>query len=195
MKYYLSFLLLFVFVTATSAQPGMIPPMHPGMMPNMHPVVNHGPYKDSVEFKKAFEELYPLIRPTPNVRESAEAMLSHMGPMLRTRGIDSAKAYDTAMKALDPNLDRTILFNAYRAEFSAEEMKSLVAFFKTPVGQHYLEVEGQIVMARTREIQEGVAQTVYRALEPMMRAAAPKPDHSAPSQHPHPPVPPPPSQK
>lgn len=162
--------------------------MRPELMSNSKAVAKHGPYKDSVEFNKAFAELYPLIRPTPNVRESAETMIARMAPMFRARGIDSAKAYDTAMKAIDPTMDRTILFNAFRAEFSAEEMRSLVAFFKTPVGQHYLEVEPPILMARTREIQEGIAQTIYRSLEPMMRTAAAKEPHGAP---PHPrPLPP-----
>src|SRR5665213_2221018 len=167
MKYLLSLLILFTASFAV-AKPGMMP------MRNFHaPAAPHGPYKDSVQFKAAFEELYPYIRPTPNVKERAKTMLGRMGPMLRARGIDSAIAYDTAMKAIDPTMDKQILFDAYRAEFSAEELKPLTTFFKTPAGKHYLEVEDRVSPARNGEIDRSIAQTIYHAIQPMMKPMQP----------------------
>ncbi len=163
MKYFFSLLFLSLSVSAF-AQPGYAP-TRLETKPNTI-------YKDSAEFNKVFAELYPLIKPTPNPRERAEAMLSHLGMQFRARGIDSAKAYDTAMKAIDPNMDREILYDAYRKEFTAQELKSLVNFFKMPVGTHYLEVEGSLFAARNSMIQEAVARKVFEAIMPMMTKAA-----------------------
>ena len=168
MKYPLSLLFVCFLTSLAIAQPGMMP------MPHGQKAPPHGPYKDSVQFKTEFDALYPLIRPTPDVRERAKIMLARMTPMLKSRGIDSATAYDTAMKALDPMADKRILFDAYRAEFSAEELKPLAAFFKTPAGKHYLEVETPLVAARDRDIEQYIAQTMYRAITPMMK---PMPTH------------------
>jgi hypothetical protein len=168
MKYPLSLLIACFLTSLAIAQPGMM-----RMEPMPKPVA-HGPYKDSVQFKAEFNALYPLIRPTPNIRERAKIMLARMTPMLKARGIDSVTAYDTAMKALDPVMDKQILFDAYRAEFSAEELKPLTAFFKTPAGKHYLEVETPLIAARDRDIEQYIAQTMYRAIMPMMK---PMPTH------------------
>ena len=192
MKYPLTVFFVCFLTSMAIAQPGMMP------MRNMPapPPVKHGPYKDSVEFKAEFDALYPYIRPTPNVRERAEKMIAQMGPMLRARGIDSVKAHDTAMKAIDPTMDKQILFEAYRAAFTAEELKPLAAFFKTPAGKHYLEVEGPIFAARNSEIDQSIARTVYHAVMPMMKpmpppqGGMPRPP-MAPMTQPVPPTPPP----
>jgi len=175
MKYFLPFLFV-CFLTSmalalsANAQPGMMP------MRNFHAPVTHGPYKDSVEFKTEFDVLYPLIRSTPNVRERAAMMFARMAPMLKARGIDSAKAYDTAMKAIDPMMDKTMLFEAYRAEFSADELKPLAAFFKTPAGKHYLEVEPQLAAARNGDLDRYIARTMYTSILPMMKPMPPRPE-------------------
>jgi Uncharacterized protein conserved in bacteria (DUF2059) len=178
-KYFLSFLLLFTaslaFTPSIHAQPGMMPMMHDAPAP-----VKHGPYKDSVQFKEDFKELYPFIRPTPNVKERAQTMIGKMAPMLKSRGIDSVKAYDTAMKALDLSIDEKLLFDAYRAEFSADELKPLATFFKTPVGKHYLEVEAHLVAARSTAIDQYIAGTIYHSVMPMMKPGG------GPGMQPHP---------
>gem|GEM_PF-3118210 len=171
MKYTFSLLFVCFLTSMALAQPGMMP------MRDAQPPVKHGPFKDSVEFKTEFNALYPLIRPTPNVRERAQVMLTRMSPMFKSRGMDSARAYDSAMKSLDLSMDEKILFDAYRAEFSAEELKSLAAFFKTPAGKHYLEVEPRLVNARTTEIDQYIARTVYHSLMPMMPPSQGMPHH------------------
>ena len=125
-------------------------------------------YKDSVQFKKEFKELYPLIKPTPNVRERTETAFERMSRSFKPRGIDSAKAYDSVMKHLDPTMDEKILFDAYRAEFSAEELKSLVAFFKTPAGKHYLEVQPRLLAAHG-QIDQYVMHTINQVIMPMSK--------------------------
>ncbi len=170
MKYFISILFLCFSTSLIHAQPGMRP------MEDLQAPPKHGPYKDSVQFKAEFNALYPLIRPTPNVRERAETMLGRMGPMFRARGIDSVKARDTAMNAIDPAMDKKLLFDAYRAEFSASELKPLAAFFKTPAGQHFLEVEGRLFLARNGEIDQYIARTIYRAIMPMMKPMPPRPE-------------------
>ncbi|SRR5581483_2032596 len=168
MKYFLSLLFAFTFAGLAQAQPGamrMAPPS------NAH----HEVYKDSAQFKAAFKELYPLIKPTPNVRERTQMMFERMSRMFKARDIDSAAAYDSVMKALDPNMDEKLLFDAYRAQFSAEELKALTAFFKTPAGKHYLEVGSRLQMASGSELDQYISRTIAMAIRPMMKL----PEHPA----------------
>ncbi len=152
--------------------PSMSPPVHlPGtnkmMPPPVEPVVLKSSYPDSVAFNAEFKELYPLVKATPTVKERAETMLAHMGTMYAKQGIDSAKAYDSVMKNLDFEKDKLLLFNAYRAQFSAEELKPIIAFYKTPTGKHYLEVESYLYSARVGQIDQYVRGNVYGVLKRM----------------------------
>ncbi len=151
----------------------------------------HATYKDSTQFNAEFNALYPLIRPTPSVRERTVKMFQQMSGIFEARGMDSAKAYAIAMKAIDPTMDKKILFNAYRAEFTAKELKPIIAFFKTPAGRHYLKVEDRLVKARNGAIEEYIARTIYGALLPMMKSARPPARMPPPVPH----VAPPPSNK
>jgi hypothetical protein len=177
------------------APPGQIPPMQQQMLKSSYP--------DSTAFNAAFKELFPLIRPTPTIKERAETMLGHMGHLFQARQIDSAKAYDSVMKVIDHSMDEKILFNAYRLQFTAEELKSMIAFFKTPAGKHYLEVESRLVSARNGEIDQYVNKTVNRTVMPMgkqpetppsMRGGAPG-SMGHPGMPPAPPTPPTPPSK
>jgi hypothetical protein len=81
--------------------------------------------------------------------------------------VDSAKAYDSVMKNLNPEMDKDILFKTYRAQFSAAELKPMIAFFKTPAGKHYLEVESKLFSARALDIDQYVRAAVQRIIGPM----------------------------
>jgi Uncharacterized protein conserved in bacteria (DUF2059) len=183
--------------------PGMPPPMSGGAHiphPPMETTVLKSSYPDSTAFNAAFKELYAIIKPTPTIKERTETMMEHMSHMFQARGIDSVAAYDSVMKAVDFNKDEKILFTAYRAQFSAEEIKAMIPFFKTPTGKHYLEVETHLVTARNTEINQYVNQTVNNAVRPLskgvmtppsMRGNAPgmgQPGTPRPDQQP-PPVP------
>ena len=181
---------------APAMPPGSHPPAHPGM----EMTVLKSSYPDSTAFNAAFKELLPLIRPTPTIKERAETMIGHMGHMFQARGIDSAKAYDSVMKNIDPAMDEKLLFNAYRAQFSAEELKSMIPFFKTAAGKHYLEVEAHLVSARTSEIEMYVNRTVNKTVMPMgkqmemppsLRTGAPPTAHPGMTPPPNQPAPPP----
>jgi hypothetical protein len=200
MKY--SFILLtvlFIASTAFGQEPGMTPPpMTPTgmtMSRQMKPPVD---YSDSVKFNATFKELFPLIRPMPTVQERAQFAFTRMLRMFKQRGVDSARAYDTIMKLIDKSRDEKILFNAYRENFTAEELKSIVAFFKTPAGKHYLEIEDKVMSARTKMIDQYVQQTVTAAVAPMEKPIERKPRPGMPGGPPMPgapgapPVPPPP---
>jgi hypothetical protein len=178
MKYYLVlFTVFFIASTALAQGPGTPPMMPPPggqrMMP--HQTRPDTAYADSVQFNATFKELYPLIRPTPNVQERAEATYTRMLRMFKQRGVDSAKGYDSAMAAIDKSKDQKILFKAYREAFSAEELKAMVTFFKTPAGKHYLEVESKLVDARSKAIDQYVNQTINMAVAPMEKPMERKP--------------------
>ncbi len=154
-------------------------------------------YPDSTAFNAAFKELLPLIKPSPGIKERAESDLSHMGRMMQARGIDSAKAHDTVMMKIDQNMDEKILYNAYRSQFSAQELQSMVPFFKTPAGKHYLEVESHLVSARNGEIDQYVRSTVQRIVTPMgkpMGKPVETPNGMKPNIPGRPGMPPPPNQ-
>ena len=162
--------IVFISSAAFAQRPGM-PPGPPGSHP-AHPMMPSAPalkasYPDSTAFNAAFKELLPLIRPTPNVKERAQDMLDRMSRMFKARGVDSVKAYDSVMKGIDPSMDEKILFTAYRAQFSAEEIKEMIPFFKSAVGKHYLEVENHLFGARNGEIDSYVRTTVNKIVMPM----------------------------
>jgi Uncharacterized protein conserved in bacteria (DUF2059) len=181
MKHIVTFLSVLLMASAAFAQtPGMPPPMQPGAHPMHTPVpmeatVLKSSYPDSTAFNAAFKELFLLIRPTPNVKERVETMFSHISRGFQVRGIDSAKAYDSVMREVDFSKDEKILFAAYRAQFSAEEIKSMIPFFKSSAGKHYLEVEGHLVNARNGEIDRYVNQTVNEITRPMGKQPQPSP--------------------
>jgi len=182
MKYnFILFTFLFISSAALAQEPGGAPPppmMPPGGESMMPPSRDRKPaiaYPDSVQFNATFKELYPLIRPTPTVQERAETVFTRNLRMFKSRGVDSAKAYDTAMAAIDKSRDQKILFKAYREAFTAEELKSMVAFFKTPAGKHYLEVESKMLDARTKSIDIYVQQTIGSAVAPMEKPVERKP--------------------
>lgn len=171
----------------------MPPGVHPGHPPMETTTMLKRSYPDSVAFKAEFKELYPLIKPTPDIHERAETMFQRMSRMFKARGIDSAVAYDSVMKALNPAKEEEILYDAYRANFSAEELKAIVEFFKTPAGKHYLEVENAMMMARNTDIDRYVNQTIQRTIMPMAKPVAPAPggpQSGMPPMPPHHPLPP-----
>lgn len=171
MKHIVTVLSFLCIASIAFAQtPGMPPPHMPGsrmMEPPVEPVVLKSSYPDSVAFNAEFKELYPLVKPSPSIKERAETMLAHMGTTYKTQDIDSAKAHDTVMKILDLEKDKQLLFNAYRAQFSAEELKPIIAFFKTSAGKHYLEVESYLYSARLGQIDQYVRGNVYGVLKRM----------------------------
>jgi hypothetical protein len=174
MKNIVFVLSLFLMASTASAQSQGRPPMPPGVRPGMEPMATlKSSYPDSAAFQTEFNELYLLIKPTPDIQERTETSLKRMAQMFKTRGIDSAKAYDSVKKAIDPSMDQKILFNAYRSQFSAEELKTIVAFFKTPAGKHYLEVENKLFPARNAEIDQYVGRTVNKVVMPMGKPPAP----------------------
>jgi hypothetical protein len=177
MKHILTFLSILCITSAAFAQtpggsppgmpgPGISPPMRMGgSMPQ--PVVLKASYPDSTAFKAAFKELYPLVKPTPSITERAELILTHSGSLYHNQGVDSIKAHDSVMAILNPHMDDTLLYRAYRAQFTAEELKPIIAFFKTPAGKHYLEVESYTMAARTGQIDQYVKSNVHNVLSKM----------------------------
>ncbi len=192
---------LFLMVSTASAQtppgsPPMPPAIHPGH-PGMETMTAlKSSYPDSAAFQTEFNELYVLIKPTPDIQERTETSLRRMSQRFKAQSIDSATAYDSVKKAIDPSMDQKILFNAYRSQFSAEDLKTIVVFFKTPAGKHYLEVENKLFPARNSEIDQYVGRTINKIVMPMGKPPTPRPGMGRPGMLPPPNQPgmPPPNQ-
>ncbi len=133
----------------------------------VQPVMLKSSYPDSTAFKAAFKELYPLVKPTPSITERAETILMHSGSLYHNQGVDSVKAHDSVMAILNPHMDDTLLYRAFRAQFTADELKPMIAFFKTPAGKHYLEVESYIISARSGQVDQYVKSNVHYVLSKM----------------------------
>jgi hypothetical protein len=126
------------------------------------------PHPDSAKFNAAFRELYALVKTPPGVKERTNAQWQRMWRMFKARGLDSIIAYDSIMHVLDTNMDRKILYNEYRDQFTAEELQAVVDFMKTPAGKRYMEVEPRLLAARTGAVDQYVRSTITAVTQPML---------------------------
>jgi hypothetical protein len=130
-------------------------------------------YADSTEFKAAFAELYAIIKPKVTIEERAQKIFDQNVRSFARTGVDSAKAYEAVMKAVDPKLDHEMIFATYRANLTAQELRDWVAFIKTPTGKKILEVGDRILAADDKLIDSQVRRSVNTAIAPL-RQAKPK---------------------
>ena len=174
MKYLIILAVLLTAASAGQAQMSKEPPLQMPPGRTAAPPVAPKSYPDSVKFKEAFKELFLLIKPAQSVRERTQNAFLGMSRSFKTRGVDSAKAWDSVSKKIDDNQDEKILFDAYRKEFTAEELKSITTFMKSPAGKHYFEVEAHLSSAKsmlTTSVQRGVQATVGPMMKPIERPA------------------------
>jgi hypothetical protein len=141
-------------------------------------------YADSTEFNKAFDDLYMIIKPTVTVQERADKIFMSQTRSFTRTGVDSAKAYEAVMKAIDPTLDRQLIYSAYRAQLTAEELRGWIAFLKTPAGKKILEVGDKLLAADDRLIESQVRRAVNTAIAPLRQPKTPKTQELAPTSAP-----------
>lgn len=134
-------------------------------------------YPDSVEFKKAFEELYSIVKPEESIKERTEKVFKQQSRTFTRNGIDSAKAHEAVFAAIDPNMDREIIYTTYRTSLTAEELKSWIAFIKTPAGKKILEVGNRLLTSSESKVDQTIRRTVSNAIaslrKPVQKAVAP----------------------
>jgi hypothetical protein len=124
-------------------------------------------YADSTEFKKAFDELYAIIKPEESVMQKTDRIFLQQSRTFERAGIDSAKAYDLVVKAVDPKMDREIIYTTYRALLTAEELKGFVAFAKTQPGKKFLEVGNRLLGAADTKIDQTIRKTISNTIAPL----------------------------
>lgn len=129
-------------------------------------------YADSNEFNKAFKEFYPIVQPKVTMQERFEKLFKQQSRSFAKQGVDSARAYEAASKALDPNFDREHIFNSYRAQLTAEELKTLTQFFKTSAGQKFLTSGAKLLAANGLEIEQQLRRVVTTAIAPLRKPVA-----------------------
>jgi len=151
------------------AKPGINPSVKPSVQPSAGASLvpsNQKSYADSAAFQKAFAELFPLIRPQATIKDRTMQNFAMNSRRLDLTSQDSLRLLDSVLKTIDASRDEQILFASYRAVFTAEEIKGLAAFLKTPAGKHFLEVEPRLMQARTSEIERYISGVVSKALMP-----------------------------
>ena len=130
------------------------------------------------------EELLTLL----NVQKNLDATFSQISKM-RDQSSSSTNAtaevkemqqkmretMDSEMKAM-VNWDKIkpIFISIYSETFTPEELQGMIAFYKTPIGQKWLEKQPQVQMATMQKMQSIMAEAVPKMQEAMKRAMEPK---------------------
>jgi len=123
-------------------------------------------YEDSAEFAKTFKEIYPLVKPKQSVKEQADQYYSRMSRGFAKLDMDSVEMYKMAMKNLDTNASEKLIFDVYRKNLSAKELKAYLAFIKSPEGKKVMDVMPQLQRAQT-ETGGYVSKTINANLAPL----------------------------
>ncbi|HEY6170681.1 MAG TPA: DUF2059 domain-containing protein [Candidatus Kapabacteria bacterium] len=101
-------------------------------------------FEDSAEFAKTFKELYPLVKPKQSIKEIADQQYTRLSRGFTKVDMDSAQMYKMAMTNLDTNAGEKIIFDIYRKNLSAKELKGYLNFLKTAEGKKIVEVMPQL---------------------------------------------------
>lgn len=123
-------------------------------------------YEDSAEFAKAFKEIYPLVKPKQSVKEMADQYYSRMSRGFAKLEMDSVKMYKMAMANLDTNSAEKLMFDTYRKNLSAKELKAYIAFLKSAEGKKIMEVMPQLERAKS-ETNGYVSKTINTNIAPL----------------------------
>jgi hypothetical protein len=185
MKYFILVLSLFVGTSAmaqgqaapekrkpTKERPALPKGAEPGrtMKPSRGAGKLAASYADSNEFNKAFIELYSIIKPKVTVQERAQSIFLQNARTFARTGVDSVKAHEAVMKAVNPKLDYELIYATYRAQLTAEELSAWVSFIKTPAGRKIMEVGDKLLAADDKLIESQVRRTVNTAIAPLRQA-------------------------
>ncbi len=132
-------------------------------------------YADSVAFKAAWKQLYPIIKPSRSLVERLD--LDFRSPAnqrtFKVREVDSVLAYKKCKEALDTNMMEQTYFKTYRKEFTAEQLKQVAAFLQTPAGTHFFLVANSLVTVPKTQIDTYVHGVVQKTVAPLMKPFKP----------------------
>jgi len=153
-------------VVPTPAPVVSTPPLPPDA-PMKSPTAK-GPksYEDSAEFAKTFKEIYPLVKPKQSVKEMADQQYARISRGFTKLDMDSAQMYKMAMTNLDTNAGQKIIFDIYRKNLSAKELKGYLNFLKTTEGKKIVEVMPQLQRSQA-EVNGYALKTLNTNLAPL----------------------------
>jgi uncharacterized protein len=129
--------------------------------------------KEILTLRAATNVLAPVVS---GVIEQARGMFEQQNPML---GKDLREVGAKLRKDLDPRRDEIIavFVRAYAQRFTEQELKELLAFYKTPVGKKVLTEEPQAMEDGFKAAQEWADQLSTSVME-MYRAEMKKKGHN-----------------
>lgn len=175
MKTALVILFLALFCTATYAQDKPAAPRQDRSAPGGRSLKSsrelqlEPSYKDSAEFQKIFQELYPAIAPEKPLTTRVEKLFLQQSRGFSRQGIDSTKAYEEVMKAIDPKLDSQVIFKTFRALLTAEELRAYKEFMASPLGKKLEQVGPRLFNAATSEVDAHMRRIVMQTLAPLRK--------------------------
>ena len=114
-----------------------------------------------------------MLAQQPGFIEAYKANPGKFDPVLKKAGAIQA---DVAQKAAAASLDPIVAaaIKAYATNYTADELKQLAAFYKTPLGQALVQKQGRVsaeISRATDEIMGSKMQAGMKAAEPQLKAA------------------------
>lgn len=142
------------------------PPLAPDATKKSSATKTPKSYEDSAEFAKTFKEAYPLIKPKQSIKEMADQQYVRLSRGLTKVEMDSAQMYKMAMTNLDTNAGEKIMFDIYRKNLSAKELKVYLNFIKSTEGKKIIEVMPQLQRSQS-EVNGYALKTLNTNLAPL----------------------------
>jgi hypothetical protein len=114
-----------------------------------------------------------MLAQQPGFVQAYQANPGKFDPVLKKAGaIQADVAQKAAASSIDPIMAAAT--KAYATNFTADELKQLAAFYKTPLGQALLQKQGRVsveINRATEEIMGAKMQAGMKAAEPQLKAA------------------------
>jgi hypothetical protein len=153
-------------VTGNTAPVASTPPLTPDATKKSTAAKGPKSYEDSAEFVKTFKEIYPLIKPKQSIKEMADQQYGRMSRAFAKLDMDSVQMYKMAMTNLDTNAGEKIIFDVYRKNLSAKELKAYLNFIKSAEGKKIVEVIPQLQRSQS-DVNSYALKTINTNLAPL----------------------------
>lgn len=114
-----------------------------------------------------------MLAQQPGFVQAYQANPGKFDPVLKKAGaIQADVAQKAAAASIDPIMAAAV--KAYATSFSADELKQLAAFYKTPLGQALMQKQGRVsaeINRATEETMGAKMQAGMKTAEPQLKAA------------------------
>jgi len=121
------------------------------------------------------EELLTLLQVEKGMNESLAQVTKMQDQLLQGLSPEMKAKQQEAMKAtmgegfMSWSSIRPMFVEIYASTFTAEELQGMIAFFKTPIGQKWIEKQPEVQSKSMQKMQELVMQAQPKIMETLMK--------------------------